>query len=144
MNRLPYLFNSSNILFNDVDTLFNALLPVVNSVKLNDYKTIPTDIIDKEDKFILNFDVGTSDKNNVSIKLDKGYLTVLVNNNSECVEDDSKYILKEISNVTKKRRVKLSNYMNFTQEPQASLNNGILKVIISKTEQVKTKQITIS
>lgn len=143
MNRLPSLFNSNNNIFKDMDTLFDTLLPEVNYNRWNDYRTIPLDIVENEDSFVLNFDVGAADKDNISVELDKGYLTVSVNTEHYKEDDTSKYILKEISSTKRQRKIKLNNYMNFSQEPQASLNGGILKVSIPKTEQVKTKRIEI-
>lgn len=132
-----------NNIFRNFDTLFDTILPEVVHHQFSNDHLIPMDLIENENDYVFQFVVGVNDKSKVSVSIDKGYLTVEVDNSKKS-EETGKYLVREISYSKRRRTIKLNNYMNFSVEPSATLRDGILNIIVPKTEQLRSKKITIS
>lgn len=132
-----------NNIFRNFDTLFDTILPEVVHHQFSNDHLIPMDLIENENDYVFQFVVGVNDKSKVSVSIDKGYLTVEVDNSKKS-EETGKYLVREISYSKRRRTIKLNNYMNFSVEPSATLQDGILNIVVPKTEQLRSKKIAIS
>lgn len=114
-----------------LDDFFDDLEPArTNSMKC--------DIYEKDDKYFLEMDVPGFDKKDINISLDKGYLTVEASHEENDDESDKNYIRKERSSVKTSRQF----YLGEVDEAniKAEFNNGILKVVVPKKEEIETKK----
>ena len=96
------------------------------------------DIYELEGDYHIEMDIPGFDKKDISIESKNGYLTVTAEKNSENNEDNKNYIRRERSYGKYQRQF----YMGDIEEEQikAEFNNGILKVIAPKKEEIITKK----
>ena len=82
-------------------------------------------------------------KNQVSLTVEEGYLTILAENNEESVNDGEKYIRRERSSKSLKRSFFVGDEI-VKNEITASMENGILTIVLPKTKPVEPEKTTIS
>lgn len=114
----------------------------------NDFGAVPTrsnemkcDVYEKEGNYNIEMDIPGYDKKDIKIECDNNVLTIIAEKNNETNEEDEdkKYIRRE--------RIygKVTRTFNFTDIDEdaikAEFNNGILKVIVPKSEKVDTKKV---
>lgn len=104
---------------------------------------LKTNIIEENDKYILEVEAPGLNKEAIKLTYEEGYLTIEVEKKSETEEKDVNYIRKERYVGACTRRFYLDNvdYDNIT----ASYKDGILHISLPKLEEAitKTKTITI-
>ncbi len=113
-----------------LDDFFDDLEPVRNNMKC--------DIYEKDDKYFIEMDIPGFDKKDININLDNGYLTVSASH-EESIDDEGKnYIRKERSSYKNSREFYLGDVDE--QNIEAEFNNGILKIVVPKKEEIDTKK----
>ncbi len=114
----------------DVQTT-NALLPAVNIHETND-------------AYHAELVAPGREKTNFSIQVEKGLLTVSYENKDAVEQPKYKTIIREFSFQNFKRSFTIDETIN-TEAIQANYENGILKLLLPKKEEVKIvpKEITI-
>ncbi len=113
-----------------LDDFFDDLEPVRNNMKC--------DIYEKDDKYFIEMDIPGFDKKDININLDNGYLIVSASH-EESIDDEGKnYIRKERSSYKNSREFYLGDVDE--QNIEAEFNNGILKIVVPKKEEIDTKK----
>ncbi len=114
-----------------LDDFFDDLEPV----RSNNMKC---DIYEKDNKYFIEMDIPGFSKEDIDIDLDKGYLTISASHEENVDDENKNYIRKERSSYVTSRKF----YLGEVDEDniKAEFNNGILKVIVPKKEEIETKK----
>lgn len=110
-------------------------------------KIMKTDVMETENGFVINMDLPGFDKENISVDLKEGYLTVSASKiaSDEQKDETGKFIRKERFEGSCKRTFFVGEYAN-EENIKASFNNGVLRLDIPKEPEVlpePPKKITI-
>lgn len=133
--------NSNGLIFPLMGNLFDT--PFFGSdVKVVD-RAMRTDVVEKDDEYVLSVELAGFNKNQVSLTVEEGYLTILAENNEESVNDGEKYIRRERSSKSLKRSFFVGDEI-VKNEITASMENGILTIVLPKTKPVEPEKTTIS
>lgn len=101
--------------------------------------TPAVDIFETEDQLTLVADMPGVDRDGLEIDLDKNVLTI---NGTMAQEEHGQSILREFSSANYYRQFRLSERIA-GDKSEAHLDNGVLTLVIPKTEAAKPKKITI-
>ena len=103
--------------------------------KVNDFKC---DIYEEGNNYIVEMDTPGYSKDEINIDVEKGYLTITAEKNFESNDEGKNYIRKERRYGSTRRQF----YVGDVDESlvKASFNDGVLKVVIPKKEEVVTKR----
>lgn len=98
------------------------------------FNSCKTDIKDKGDKYVLEAELPGFDKQDISLDIDGGFLTLTAEHSSENEEkdNDGKYIRRERSYGSYRRSFDISNVN--ADKIDAEYKNGILTVALPKKE----------
>ncbi len=130
---------------NDIDNIFNSLIGNRTHVQYNNSNWVPpVDIKESDQSYIINADIPGFSKNDIEVTIEKNQIKLSGNRNDVSVEDDGVYHYKERMNDSFERTFKLPDLIN-DKNISASFKNGILSVIIPKSDQkeLKSRRITI-
>ena len=101
-------------------------------------KIMKTDIKEKKDKYIIDIDLPGYDKENISISIDDGYLTISANMDKKIEnEKDGKFIHQERYVGECSRSFYVGEDLK-ESDIKASFKNGTLKITIPKIDQKKS------
>lgn len=122
-------------------TTRNSLSSLLNEAFNYDFSNVMRSDIRKDgDNYILEIEMPGIKKEEISLALEKGYLTVSVNRNIE--ETATEYVLHERTLGNYSRNYYLGD--GFVEEDiKASLNDGILRLVFPQTKKVERKAILI-
>lgn len=106
-----------------------------NKVKVRDMKC---DIYEEGDNYVFVVDVPGYSKDEIDVDIHRGYLTISASSNYENDNEDKTYIRKERVYGTVRRQF----YVGDVDENmiKASFNDGVLKVVVPKKEEVVSKR----
>lgn len=106
-----------------------------NKVKVRDMKC---DIYEEGDNYVFVVDVPGYSKDEIDVDIHRGYLTISASSNYESNNEDKTYIRKERVYGTVRRQF----YVGDVDENmiKASFNDGVLKVVVPKKEEVVSKR----
>jgi HSP20 family protein len=91
------------------------------------------DLIETSKLFIVKMELGGSKKENISIKLDGQFLSIIGTKGSEETEDDVKYIFKECNFGKFFRKIRLPQPVKHSESGLLALyENGILIIELEK------------
>lgn len=121
-----------NRLFED----FERISPRVVRVEL------PVDVIDEGDQIRVVADLPGFNKEDIEVWVEDNDLIIKAERKEEEVEKEKNYIRRERRYGRIYRRVALQTDVDF-ENVRASYNNGVLEVIVPKTEKSKRKMIKI-
>ena len=124
------------------DELFNSL-PSTSANEVRSTK-VAVNISENENGYNLEFNVPGRNKEDFKINVDKGLLTISYEKKEETETKDVKVLRKEFSFQSFTRSFSLDEKIN-AEGIEAKYENGILKVLLPKKEEVKIapKQISI-
>lgn len=109
--------------------------------KVHDLHAMKCDVYEKDGNYNIEMDVPGYDKKDISIECEDGILTISAEKNNEVNEEDEdkKYIRKErvYGKITRSFSFSDIDEENIT----ADFNNGILTVIIPKSQKQESKRI---
>lgn len=106
------------------------------------FRTPDTDIFESKDEYKLIFDIPGIEKEDISVKVEKGILTLTAETkNTPC--EGYECISEEISYDGYKRSFNLNNSVD-TDKIETDYVNGSLTLKLPKKEEHKTKEIKIS
>lgn len=103
--------------------------------KVNDMKC---DIYEEGNNYVVEMDVPGYSKEDIDIDVEKGYLTISVSHSEESNEQEKNYIRKERFYGTTKRQFYVGDVED--ESIKANFNDGVLKVVIPKKEEISTKK----
>lgn len=114
-----------------MDDFFDDFLP------LRRENNMKCDIYEKDNKYYIEMDIPGFNKEDIDISLKNGYLTIKAEkkNNVEDNNEDKTYIRRERSYVKTERSFNLGNVDE--DNIDASFKDGVLNIIIPKTEEEK-------
>lgn len=117
-----------------LDDIFDDFMPS----RRND--NMKCDIYEKDDNYHIEMDIPGFKKEDISIEVEDGYLTIEAEkNNEEKLEDDNKnYIRRERSYNSYKRSFYLGDLDQ--DNIKAEFNDGMLEVIVPKKEKITNKK----
>lgn len=104
-------------------------------MKVQDMKC---DIYEEGNNCIVEMDVPGYSKDEITIDVHKGYLTISAEHNSEKDEEDKNYIRKERFYGATRRQFYVGNVDE--ESIKASFNDGVLKVVVPKKEEISNKK----
>lgn len=125
-----YIKKRNNSIFNEMNNLFDSVFTTNKFMK--------TDIVEKDDAYLFTVDLPGIEKDELSIQMEKGYLTIKFERTKE-KEEKTKYLRRERYSDSATR----SYYLGEVDEAgiKAKLENGILSVFVPKTkEQTECKK----
>lgn len=103
--------------------------------------TPPVDIYELEDGILLFADMPGVPKENLDVEIDKNVLTIK-GEIGEIVPKDITPIYVEFNGKAYERAFTLSPYVDVSKI-EASMNAGVLKIFLPKSEEVKPKKIEV-
>lgn len=114
-----------------LDDFFDDL-PEVKNINMK------CDIYEKDDKYFLEMDIPGIKKENINIDCENGYLTISATHEETSDDEGKNYIRKERYYGSFERQF----YIGEVDEDsiKAEFNNGILKVVVPKKEEINTKK----
>lgn len=98
-----------------------------------------TDIKEEKDNYSLEIEMPGIKKENVQIELSKGYITISCENNNEVEETEDNYIRKERHYGSFSRSFYVGDKVNM-EDIKASMNDGILNIVIPKETHVEDEK----
>lgn len=116
-----------------LDDLFDDFEPEIKSIS-----PMKCDIYEKENSYCIEMDMPGFDKKDIDLDIDNGYLTITATKENNIDEENKKYIRKERTYGKYQRQF----YMGEVNEDEikAEFENGILKVVVPKKEEINTKK----
>ncbi|XGI84491.1 Hsp20/alpha crystallin family protein [Halorutilales archaeon Cl-col2-1] len=105
-------------------------------------KTMKIDLADRDDEYVLTADLPGFDKDDISVRLDDGVLTVSAEHEESAEEEEDDYITRERRRRSVRRSVRLPALVE-EEEVSAKFNNGVLTVEVPKVEAESEKGKTI-
>ncbi len=137
------LFGELNRSRNDfdrlIDTFFHSQgVPTVEGIQNPDF--IPQlDIVETENKYILNLEVPGINEEDINISVEDDILCITGTKSKETTEEKDEVHISERYYGSFRREVTLPQKAN-TDEVDASYNKGVLKISIEKKEEEKPKK----
>lgn len=127
----------------EVDSLFDRFFNRSGDPQSADAVWAPqTDLVEKEDAFHLRIDVPGMSKDDISINLQNGTLTVSGERTSEETEEDEDYVRVERAFGTFHRTFQLPEAVD-AENIEATYEDGVLTIDVPKTEGSTRRQIEI-
>lgn len=103
-------------------------------------KTPSVDVIDREDEILIKAELPGVDKKDIKITIANNTLTLEASVSKEDKEEKDEYFRQEICRGSYRRTLELPTFVK-EGEAKATFKNGILELVLPKTE--KTKRLTI-
>ncbi|MFO7814180.1 MAG: Hsp20/alpha crystallin family protein [Halanaerobiales bacterium] len=100
-----------------------------------------TDVMEKDDKYIINAELPGMEKEDINIEMDDNYLTISANNEHYEEEEEGGYIRRERRRGSYCRSFYVENINEDGIE--AEYDNGILEITLPKKEETVSKKKTI-
>ena len=97
------------------------------------------DIYEKDNKYHVEMDIPGFNKEDISIDINDGYLTVEATKGEDKEEKDKNYIRRERTYGEIKRQFYVGNVD--TEKTKAEFKNGTLKIVIPKVEEEENKKL---
>lgn len=97
------------------------------------------DIYEKDNKYHVEMDIPGFNKEDISIDINDGYLTVEATKGEDKEEKDKNYIRRERTYGEIKRQFYVGNVD--TEKTKAEFKNGTLKIVIPKVEKKENKKL---
>ena len=117
------------------DPFYDLFFPVVGE---NDQNMMKTDVIEKDDSYLLKVNIPGVKKEDVKISLESGYLTINAKYKKETSEHD-KYLYQERRIGEYTRSFYVDDKVN-KEDITANMEDGVLTLTIKKVVQTKEKK----
>ena len=123
---------------NFVDNVFNDMfqLPSMFNEKVEKSKIMNTDVMEYEDRYELAMDLPGFAKEDMTVDLEEGYLTVKASHiESKEDTDNGRFIRKERFSGTCERQFYVGDLLT-EEDIKAAFKDGVLKITLPKKEEV--------
>lgn len=128
MNGYLVRSNKNNGVLDAFDDAFDSFFkPMFYEEKFNKMKT---DIKERENEYVMDIEIPGFDKNDISLSLENGYLTVSVNRKEEDKEGKKENYLRRERSYSMSRSYYVGNVKE--TDIKAKYENGLLQVFIPK------------
>ena len=128
--------------FEDFDRLFDLNSPVFGRDALASDWSVAGELSEDEDNIYANLELPGVDKKDVKITLEDGILTISGEKKQEEKEQKKNVYRTERSYGQFKRRFRLPTEVQ-SDQVKAEYKDGVLNIVLPKSEEVKPKEITI-
>ena len=118
------------------------LVPATESKKIQKTWNPGADIVESKEGFTLTFDVPGVSKEEISVKIHDGVLTVSGERKREEIKDEKLFRYYERQDGSFTRSFRLPDFIN-SDAIKASYENGVLTLELQKKEEAKPHTITI-
>lgn len=125
------------------DELFNSFPTGFANTANNGYPVAAVNIHETDDAFHLELNAPGRNKEDFSIQVDKGLLTISYEKKDSLEEKNYRTVRREFTYKSFKRSFSVDDKIN-TEAIQASYENGVLKLLLPKKEEVKNSPRLIS
>jgi HSP20 family protein len=142
VQRYP-LYENPFGLFNfehGIDQLFEEFLGSSVSREIQEYPAV--DLAEYENESVLVAEMPGVKKEDVKVSLEGDNLTIIGVRKSRSLPEKSAWVRNEIGTGTFSRTIELPHVVN-AGAVQAELNNGVLRVVLPKAEEVLPKEISV-
>jgi HSP20 family protein len=145
LTRSPRRTSSLNSLQNEVNRLFASVFPgaVEGSEAPSSVWSPNMDLMESDDQYHLSVDLPGISKKDVSISVENNRLTIRGERSAESRTEDDNVLRMERSFGSFYRAVRLPEFFN-EDAIKASFKNGVLSIVLPKTEKSRPKTISIS
>ena len=129
-----------------IDRFFNEAMPAfgtefgVEFFGNNSYPKV--DVTDHPDKIVIEAEIPGLTKDDVSVDLEQRVLTISGGKRDTVVDEDARYIRKELKRSSFKRSFKLGDNMK-VKNIEADFNNGLLSITVPKREKDEPRKVKI-
>ena len=129
-----------------IDRFFNEAMPAfgnefgVEFFGNNSYPKV--DVTDHGDKIVIEAEIPGLTKDDVSVDLEERVLTISGGKRDTKLDENARYIRKELKRSSFKRSFKLGDNMKVS-EIEADFNNGLLNVTVPKREKDEPRKVKI-
>ena len=130
----------SNSMYSVFDDLFKNFWEGNPSMKEEtSLHSMSTDILDREDHYLLQADLPGFQKEEISIELDQNTLSISAVHNEESEKNENNYLRKERVSRSYKRSFQVSGLD--ASDIDASYENGVLEVKLPKKQQIEDRPV---
>lgn len=129
-----------------IDRFFNEAMPAfgtefgVEFFGNNSYPKV--DVTDHPDKIVIEAEIPGLTKDDVSVDLEQRVLTISGGKRDTVIDEDARYIRKELKRSSFKRSFKLGDNMK-VKNIEADFNNGLLNITVPKREKDEPRKVKI-
>lgn len=129
-----------------IDRFFNEAMPAfgtefgVEFFGNNSYPKV--DVTDHPDKIVIEAEIPGLTKEDVSVDLEQRVLTISGGKRDTVVDENARYIRKELKRSSFKRSFKLGDNMK-VKDIEADFNNGLLSITVPKREKDEPRKVKI-
>ena len=129
-----------------IDRFFNEAMPAfgtefgVEFFGNNSYPKV--DVTDHPDKIVIEAEIPGLTKEDVSVDLEQRVLTISGGKRDTVVDENARYIRKELKRSSFKRSFKLGDNMK-VKNIEADFNNGLLNITVPKREKDEPRKVKI-
>lgn len=109
-----------------------------NFVSNKENNALKCDIYEKNGKYIVEMDIPGFKKEDISLEVEDGYLTIIASKKDTKEEENKNYIRRERYVNEYKRRLYVGNVQE--SDIKAKLENGFLKIELPLEEEVSNKK----
>ena len=129
---------------NDFDRVFQNFLQPMRWVEEAAGDLVPAmDVKERDDAYVITTDMPGMKKEDISITLENGVLTISGETKSEQVEKEGERVLRQERRCGKYvRSVRLGTQID-EKDIRANYQDGVLELTLPKAEEVKPKKITV-
>ena len=121
-----------------IDNFLSESMKNMRDVMREGFKT---DILDKDDKFVIEAELPGMSKDDINLELEENVLTISARYSQEEEHRDEDYLRRERSTGACQRSFQVENVKE--DEISAEFENGILKIDLPKRETERKKRRTI-
>lgn len=128
--------------FEDMDKLFSDFMPSLRGRMTQAIFTPAIDMYDDKDNIIVETQLAGIDPEKVDISVENDVLTIRGENEKKTEVEDKDYYRKEIYRGSFYRSIQLPTHVE-GDKATASVESGVLKILIPKAPEAKPKTIKI-
>ncbi|QLY26404.1 Hsp20/alpha crystallin family protein [Bdellovibrio sp. KM01] len=140
-NRSP--FRGLSNMEDPFDRLMNELMNMKRNGGLGSFEFSPScDLAEEENQYIATFDLPGVNKDQVKVEVDNNQITVSAERKEEKKKDTKRTHLSEIHYGSYQRSFTIPGTID-EKKIDAKFENGVLTLIVPKTESSKLKQIPV-
>ena len=120
-----------------IEKLFDDFWSFQDFIRPED-KLFNMDVVENKDSYTIKADLPGVKKEDLDVSLENGFLSVSAKRSSEEEHDNGKYHVHERSSGEFKRKFRIPESVK-AEEVRAEFKNGVLELVIPKTEKEESK-----
>lgn len=126
----------------DIDAVLNDMLSSIKTDEVNNGRTFALDIEEQDDRYVVEAEMAGAEKENIDVTLQDHLLTIKLNERGESEKKERNFVRKERWEGSSSRSITLPLSAS-SEAVEASLKNGMLKIVVKKLPANKTRKIAV-